>query len=156
MSIIRIPSLLHCQTIKDWMITLQKNPLLWTKHQPKPIEIAHQNEIIYFALQGIAPFFIYCILFEEKIYLVYGEEYLTVLYRFIIENVPVCHKTWPFPQSFPTKTGNGTFSDFSKEDQQLILSVRVISSGCRVQTYKEFETLCRFYHKTDLLISSPI
>lgn len=156
MSIVRVPALLHCQTVQDWMSTLQKHPTFLGKHQLKNIEISQQNAIIYFALQGMAPFFTCCVLFKGKIFLLSGEEHLLILYRFIIKNEPINHKAWPFPEPFPTNTESGTFSDISKKHRQLILSTKIVTNDCRAETHKEFDALCRFYHKTDSFISSPM
>ncbi len=156
MSIVRIPSLLHCQTIQDWVTILQKHPTLLSQNQHKHLNIFSQNAIIYLSLQGLATFYTCCALFEGKVYLLHGTEPLIVLHRFILQNEPIDQREWHFPQPFPTKNESSTFSELSKEFQKNILSTKIPHSDCRAETLDEFKMLCRFYHETEALISSPI
>lgn len=156
MSIVRIPALLHCQTVQDWMITLQKQSIILSPNCPKPMNPFCQNAIIYFSLQGITPFSTCCVLFKGEPHLLYGQVHLMTLYRFVMQNKPVQLKEWHFPQLLPASSGDIVFSDLTGNDQKTVLSTRIINNDFRVETYAEFETLRRFCHETDMLISSPI
>jgi len=143
MAIIANRNLLGCDTLRDWAVVRSELPYI-LEDEPG-VDPRRRDALIYFALQGAAPFHICAVLCQERILLLHGAAELRTLTDFMFCGAPVERERWRFPLPLPGDKPCLTASDFSPGERERVLTVRIPHCDFTVDSQEDLEALRAYY-----------
>lgn len=102
--------------------------------------------LLYFAMQGAAPFHVCITLYRKQILLIHGAAELRTLLDFLFcTTAPVEREQWHFPQPLPGDEPHFTAANLSCGERERMLSTPVAHSDFTVESQEELELLRSYY-----------
>lgn len=143
MAIIVNRNLLGCSTLRDWAAVNSELPHIM-RNAPE-VAPERRNMLLYFAMQGAAPFHTCTVLYRQQVLLLYGAAELRVLLDFLFRGVSIERELWRFPLPLPGDKPQLTAAELSSRERERIFSTRVPHCDFTVDTQVELDTLRAYY-----------
>lgn len=144
MAIIANRNLLGCSTLRDWSVVRSERPDILGDGAGVPDQ--YRNMLLYFAMQGAAPFHVCITLYRRQILLIHGAAELRTLLDFLFgPAAPVERKQWHCPQPLPGDKPRFTVADLSYWERERILSTPIAHSDFTVESQEDLEFLRAYY-----------
>ncbi len=142
---LRLSDMTGCRTLLDWSNGLTNGIFRFCRADVSLLPEHERAALVYFFLNQVSPFMMFCVEYKSHRYLMSGEAELYTMNQFVKGVCGFSRESWPFCDSFPSRTHSCFWNDIP--DKEAVLRTHIPAVYALLEHAEDFRALQSFFRR---------